>query len=730
MEKIPSRLVFSLTILAGAFAVSLLIFTQVYTKSKEDVDDEALLKRFALTPVYSDERGVGPMYGTIKVEFVVTGTVTKDEEFTKTTTTYKANASWTILYDKGGISETKTVSGTKDEITVDKRDGKTATSKTTYSLHPSQAVTMRTYGSKGAGELSVIASEKKKSCWFYVRDEQGFKVTSQVAGKDWDGQTYTHDYETVWFIWSQIPSRWRGLEECLAAGKHCPPGTVEGSFSDGKTSGSYSAPVLFKEGLAYWEPTLRILGIDVDDLVRGTMTITWNLGGKPEGLEVAIIPPDRYQDWMPEGGKDEGTAGNDLLVKVRLQSVEKKDKDTQQKAKFTFELVDVSTEPGVCMNWPTKGNGGSPFFDLKIDKKKGLEVKDDKGQWARTEKYHDEFEIIIKSYDWGGWGRLKVTAETEGGKKIENVYVEGHKGMKELQIPWDLNNNHIADKYERDFHIPGNKAADSDEDFIPEGDGNRGDGLTLYEEYRGFMTRGNKHVRSDPARKTLFIYNKVPHGKAGIDLFKAQSRIEVFELDKEQQMNPSRVINYNNHHAHKTDQHGLKMNEALLETGTTGMTQLGPPKKVDAVQIQKDYEKVYGNDKAVTIAHELGHAVRMQHHGDGNYDCADRGYCVNEFERRREEECSYVPSCVRKYRGALTFYIAVQGGENSGDENCIMRYNEAHYYEKGWENKTFHLYGRDRKPTQFCSSKGTNEKTGQATRGNCMGQICVSDKYH
>jgi len=69
----------------------LLIFTQVHTKRKEDIDDEALLKKFALTPVYSGDHGVGPMYGTIKVEFVVDGTVTKNEEFTETTMTYKVN---------------------------------------------------------------------------------------------------------------------------------------------------------------------------------------------------------------------------------------------------------------------------------------------------------------------------------------------------------------------------------------------------------------------------------------------------------------------------------------------------------------------------------------------------------------------------------------------------------------------------------------------------------------
>ena len=455
-------------------------------------------------------------------------------------------------------------------------------------------------------------------------------------------------------------------------------------------------------------------------------TITWDLALDSPDLEAVIVPHKDYHWWMPEAGKDEKTAGNHLEVTVKVQSKNEK-KPSKQKAKFTFELIDVSKEPGVCMNWP---RNGTDDFDFRIDDlDQELEVKNE-GQWAQTKEHHKEFRIFVKSYDYGAYGKLRVKAETKDGRPI-SVRVEGQPDQDELIIPLDKNNNHIADKYEKDFDIPGNKAADSDEDFIPEGDKNRGDGVTLYEEYRGFMTKKNKHVRSDPAKKTLFIYSSVPHAEAGIKLFSKQSRIEVFEIDKEDQMNPSRVINYNHHYAHKTDQHGLKMVEENMETGTAGGTPLGPPKKVDSVRIQKDYEKVYSNSKTIAIAHELGHTVRMQHHGDGNYDCGQKGreYCMNAFARMKEE-CGNTPACERKYRGAKDFYIAVQQGENSGDENCIMRYIEAHYYEKGWANKTYHPYGKDRNPTTYCGVKGTNSKTGEATRGNCMGQICVSDKYH
>jgi hypothetical protein len=472
-------------------------------------------------------------------------------------------------------------------------------------------------------------------------------------------------------------------------------------------------------------------------------TLTWDLALDSPDLEAVIIPPKDYNWWIPEAGRDENTAGNSLEVTVKVQSKNEK-KPSKQKAKLTFELVDVSKEPGICMNWPRNGKDD---FDLRIDDSdEELDVPlDKKGQWAQTKEYQKEFRIFVKSYDYGAYGKLKVKAETKDGRPI-SVRVEGQPSQDELMIPLDNNNNHVADKYERDFYIPGNKAADSDEDFVPEGDKNRGDGLTLYEEYRGFMTKNSKHVRSDPAKKTLFVHNRVPHAEAGIDLFRTQSRIEVFELDKEEQMNPSRVINYNYHFAHKTDQHGVKMVEFQFITGDTGNkkvgtagdTPLGPPKKVDEIRIQQDYEKYYYGSRTDAIAHELGHAVRMDHHGEGDYLCGERIGCMKYFEEL-ERACGDNERCKRQYKDKENFYIAVMHGETSGDETCIMRYDTAQYYEKTdtWPT-TFVPYGRIvGTRTRFCSypkdqgdNGPSNPKTGYATKGDCMGQICVSDKYY
>jgi hypothetical protein len=722
-----------------AFLGSLMIFPRLSPQRDQELKDRALLKQFALTPVYWDEQGVRPIYGTIKVEFRVDGTVTQSEEWEETTTTYRANASWTLQYDQGGVTETKTLSGTGNTVTVRKLDGKKATTKTTYSLDPGDAVSMQTYGPEGEAEFGVTASKKQKCCYFSIGLWEKINVHSHLDGRDYDGQTYSLDFDQTWHI--SIPSHWQGLAECLAAHKEppCPAGIIEGTFSDGKTFGSHSAPVFFTEGAgfgnAWWEPELRALGKPVDGsglpYVQGTVTVTWNLGGKVQDVEAVIIPPEDYESWKPEGGENEKTAGNDLQVKVRLQTKGTKDKDTQEKARFTFELIDVSKEPGVCLNWPVNGKDD---LDLKIDEAKGLKVTN-KGQKATTDSYYDEFEITIKSYDWGGYGRLKVTAETRGDKEpVETVYVEGHPNQKELLIPIDRHNNHIADYWEEHevFNHGGNSAI-SDTDLVPEGDGHQGDGFSFYEEYRGFMTKKG-HVRTNPFIKTLFVESSVPNAKAGIELFSAASGLEVYELGKNQ-MDKDRVVNCNGvkgGFAYVTTQHGLRMMEAPLDRqypgqGYGGLTsRLGPPKNVAWVKIQKNFGSFFKlSEKNVTIAHELGHAVHIDHHGDGNYYCRAKPDCLSELTKD-------VPGLLGRNP-----YIAVQHGENSGVESCIMRYNTANYYERSGLVR-FVWYGTDEAPlTIFCDSKegtGVNgppsEKTGSASRGNCRGQICVSDNYY
>ena len=563
-----------------AFLGSLLIFPRLSPQSEQELKDRALLKEMALTPIYDDEKGVRPMYGTIKAEFVVDGTVTEKEGSRETTTTYKANASWTIQYDESGITETKTLSGTENVVIVEKDQDPPLqlTEKTTYSLDPSEAVLMRTYGSKGAGELGVVASEKQKCCWFDIKDEGALKVKTHTEGKWWNGmkyQPFTNDYDENWFIWFDIPSHWQGLAKCLATGKYCSPGVVEGSFSDGKTSGSYSAPVFFARGGAIWEPTLRALGRPVDpSMVQGRDTVSWNLGGKPQDVEAVIIPFPGFEGWIPEGGKDEDTEGGfPFVVDAKLRLKNKPDKETSEKAKFKFELIDTSKEPGLCLNAPKKDKA-KRSFDLKFRQEENPDLKvSNEGQTAQSKEYQESETVVISSYDWGAYGKLKVTATLASGEQVI-AHVEGKPQQEMLVIPCDKNDNRVADEWEKQEGVFDKKLpANWDGAEEPKGQKAAGDGISLYEKYRGFEFEGI-HERLDPNQKYLFVHDPdeivrrvAKDSRVQGTSFEAVSQLRLRYVDDDHwtglgsSSEDKRIVNFNTgwKEGHAVDQHAISV---------------------------------------------------------------------------------------------------------------------------------------------------------------------------
>src|ERR1035437_5843822 len=116
-------------------------------------------------------------------------------------------------------------------------------------------------------------------------------------------------------------------------------------------------------------------------------------------------------------------------------------------------------------------------------------------------------------------------------------------------IPEDDNKNKIADYWE-DFVKMKDKDAKEDVDNFPEKQNGNGDGLTLFEEYRGFNQVGEltekkdamivdgKHVRTDPDYKDAFICDETK-----LDLF---------------------MKHYGNHNAAKFNWHIVDKDEIIL----------------------------------------------------------------------------------------------------------------------------------------------------------------------
>ena len=478
--------------------------------------------------------------------------------------------------------------------------------------------------------------------------------------------------------------------------------------------------------------------------VSATLNLDYTIGfnEEPEEVEAILIPDKNYANWRPTAADDEDTPGNGILVQVVLQKKDQQGQKPRTKAKsFKFELLGVSKEPGVCLNWPPKDRAKTTA-DLKIDKvaNPDLQVADD-GQSATSGPDLQESQVIIFSYDWGGWGSMRVSADLDNGDHVV-AHLDKQPAVQELKIPKDDNNNHIADVWEQG--LTGSLNATSDDDDQPKGDKDTGDGLSLYEEYRGFRISGQHHV-TDPRIKDLFVHD---FDHLGLGYFRA-SGLKVNLVDYNEfaavpsaDRNPW-VINFNTSgFAHLGDVHVLFLMDHPVDGGL-GEAVGGPgvPKEILAVWVDRQacLGSKYGQlEVDNTVAHELAHCCNVLHHGDKNYPSGE------VWQRGPTKWYSI---------GDGDWLVAAPQGEHSGVQNCIMRKYRADFYEYAqgtfrWRNsKGEWTYGLPYPPTQvpgtiFCHSPlgtGINDPHNEpapvagdadAGRGNCTGQFCVNDLKH
>jgi hypothetical protein len=513
------------------------------------------------------------------------------------------------------------------------------------------------------------------------------------------------------------------------------------------------------------------------------MRVNWKLvPAGEEDVEAVIETPKGYEKWEPVADKTEDKAGpRPITVKARLHKKGEPDKPASQKAQFRFELIETTRINGVCMNWPP-ADRALDTYDLRIeqDKNEDLDVKDGKsGQKAGTKKNVSEAAVTISCFDWGAFARLKVTAilDDDYGSEVL-AYLDSDKSKHELKIPKDADDNFIADGWEKKNGVFGKKAGD-DEEPSPEGDGHPGDGLTLYEEYRGFMENGT-HIFGDLKKKDLFICNKIGQmAELGISIFEnisglaVHSKLKPGGRDEPGELDASRVINRNyTNRAHIVDQHGI-----FIDKGDEGMASEasplsgfeptpGPPKKFEKVKIGLGFlgERYSAYRRASVVAHELLHCCSVWHHGD-----IDQGF--RKFKTKtdpagvqrtfmfnvdaagnavgpgavivliNEKTGGIIPPGNPGLLAGITVWIGNKQGQHSGDTECVMRYNCAHVYKD--KSANYAIFLEDEKfGLEICANAtgtGVNEpgrepepRYGNATagKGDCPKQICVNDKYH
>lgn len=368
----------------------------------------------------------------------------------------------------------------------------------------------------------------------------------------------------------------------------------------------------------------------------------WNISKVLE-IQGKIEKPNKY--WRPKGGDEKNSI--DITAKIKEYP--------DLKGKWRFTLFEVSDEKGYAMN-----KGDETVLDLEFEEGQSdfepPEETDD-GWVMESTKTANRMTVSVQALDYGAWGKLKAEVNVEG-----NWYVcLSDDGKDYITIPYDDDEDHIADMWEEHFDVL-SQPEDADEDPEPEAK-QEGDGFSNYEEYRGFFVNGFwREWYFNPNRKDIFIYDEIG---MGVSYF-TETELMIHLIDKEE-YDEERVVNFNRNFGTLSSQNGQK-GIYLCEEEMFGTTAgevypcVGTPNVVEKVVIdllspfmksvyaEKGPEGGFLHDYAATIAHELGHAVNLMHHGDGMWE-ADRGY-----------------------------EIARRGGLWSGDLICVMRYSPPDSY--------------------------------------------------
>ena len=379
------------------------------------------------------------------------------------------------------------------------------------------------------------------------------------------------------------------------------------------------------EKLSYPFPFSSISTVDV--------TMDWELKGAGPTLEV-VVEPQNYEQWRPEALFDEDTPTSPITIEAHLQNDDGSAVRTTDKAiRFVFELTKVSHEPGIAMNIPLANPKSSADLQFAAEENKTLIVSGAEHNIAATlPGSYTTASAAVSSFDWGAWGSVKVTAEMPDGRVLEG-YLKGDKQQKPIRLPKRAADSKIADSWKTQTGV--NKPDDDDSEKDPKGlQDCDGDGLTLYEEYRGFLEDG-AHISGNPNKKDLFIRNDGGSTlEPGIWLFSDLTSLEVHKDIKSDELDINlRTINGNHGEApHRVDQHGVV---TMICPGTDGGGTVlsqdgvhGRPGLVTVICIQPPDSQgtltkqfnLTGSDAVfsydVAVAHELLHASGVEHHGD------------------------------------------------------------------------------------------------------------------
>lgn len=492
-----------------------------------------------------------------------------------------------------------------------------------------------------------------------------------------------------------------------------------------------------------------------------------------------VDSPD-YKTWMPEDVAV-GKPGRPIELTATLRRKSGAPAGVRI-LRMEWELINTSREPGIAINYPLYARDTEP--DMQFDPKPGQQSNDrDRQQLTTNDVKNDTDTVSILPYDWGGWTTLRVKAYVEGqdepviGKLKES-------GEEDIRVPKRRSGSLIADAWREQMKRAGRDGADggdsSDDEKLIHPNAFPGDGLTLYEEYRGFYEQG-QHKRGDPSKCDLFVRDETDGSvDGGIATFERMTGIVVHRLRADEFDDKGRVVNGNKSAgAHVVDQHailitwidktGNKADGSGLYYATVPQGAKSPadvkyiilPRQEPTGNMGADGKTAY---KDASFAHELLHAVGVRHHGPPDryvYWKVEPGGVVLEYETFTETASGAVavtgpgtPIRIMGTSGANDVtqrwaadhpagqkqQVGIWGGQSSGDVRCVMRYDINGAYEKHGAPGVRVLIKSGDEPVGYdiCTAStgtGINASTapggpryGDAPNGNCASQIRVSDR--
>ncbi len=407
----------------------------------------------------------------------------------------------------------------------------------------------------------------------------------------------------------------------------------------------------------------------------------------PPRYEAFIEPADtaQYRKWLPKGPNltnypalANGGKGNDLQLKVTLWDGQL-NKEAADNYQAVIKLNNVSNMPGYCMNFPEDNKAADDKPDMRFDRADSAIYESWSEGKLKTKKASGPQYVTVVSYDYGGMADMTADVTLADGNTIKAHLRNGT--MDTLTLPKRSNGSLVADYWKQLEGAEKKSDLADDEEIELHDDRYPGDGLTLYEEYRGFL-ENRKHFRGSAEKKDMMVCNKIATARSqdGINNCEAvlnqygnhvvmHSHFKDDEFGKKQNpdgdelalmatyevktpMKYDRCINYNNiEDLHLVDQHGVVLMFANKELGFAKAVRktnkdLGPPKNYYFLIITKDFNpkpkgwaetngsvdgdghvktgeggaKILTDEYARTVSHEMLHCFHIRHHGDdGDY---------------------------------------------------------------------------------------------------------------